>query len=445
MSRLLLTFYGDDFTGSTDALEQLSIAGVPAMLFIDPPSPAQLKRFPRLQAVGIAGTTRSMTPEKMAAALRPALKKLKALGARHCHYKVCSTFDSSPALGSIGRVIEIAAKLFRAPFVPVLAAAPALGRYTVFGNHFARYGIGSQGEIHRLDRHPAISRHPVTPMTEADLRLHLAKQTNRTIALFDILKLSLPENECLAAFKTLQREKPDIILFDGLSKEHLEQAGRLMDGCASAHQPLFSVGSSGIETALATVWHQRLPKRARHVRPVGQLLVASGSCSPVTQRQIKVALKSGFREIALNAAALLSAESRRREIAKATAATAKFLADGRSVIVHTTGAMLDARTLAGLANSPAGILGAALGEAVRGALAKYPVTRICLAGGDTSGFAARALGIEAVEMIAPLTPGAPVCRAVAPGSPADRIEIVFKGGQVGVENYFNVVKNGKPL
>ena len=89
----------------------------------------------------------------------------------------------------------MAAEIFRAPFVPLLVAAPALGRYTIFGNHFARYGIGSEGEIHRLDRHPSISKHPITPMTEADLRLHLAKQTKKKIALFDILKVALPEKE----------------------------------------------------------------------------------------------------------------------------------------------------------------------------------------------------------------------------------------------------------
>jgi len=42
-------------------------------------------------------------------------------------------------------------------------------------------------------------------------------------------------------------------------------------------------------------------------------------------------------------------------------------------------------------------------------------------------------------MSAPLTPGAPVCRAHAPGSPADGREFVFKGGQVGAENYFEML------
>src|SRR5438128_2107429 len=41
MSRtpLLLSFYGDDFTGSTDALESLARCGIRTVLFTDPPTP----------------------------------------------------------------------------------------------------------------------------------------------------------------------------------------------------------------------------------------------------------------------------------------------------------------------------------------------------------------------------------------------------------------------
>jgi uncharacterized protein YgbK (DUF1537 family) len=35
MSDLLLVYYGDGFTGSTDALEALSVHGVPTVLFLD--------------------------------------------------------------------------------------------------------------------------------------------------------------------------------------------------------------------------------------------------------------------------------------------------------------------------------------------------------------------------------------------------------------------------
>src|SRR3954449_157731 len=115
---LLIGFYGDDFTGSTDAMEALTLAGVRTALFIDPPDAARLARYPGLRAVGVAGLTRSMPPDEMDATLRPVLGKLKALAAPIVHYKVCSTFDSSPRVGSIGRVIDLARELFQeAPYV----------------------------------------------------------------------------------------------------------------------------------------------------------------------------------------------------------------------------------------------------------------------------------------------------------------------------------------
>jgi uncharacterized protein YgbK (DUF1537 family) len=478
MSRLLLTFYGDDFTGSTDALEQLTLAGIPTALFVEPPTSAQLKKFPELQAIGVAGMTRAMTPGAMEKTIRPVFQKLKQLRARHVHYKVCSTFDSSPQIGSIGRVLEIGAEIFPAPFVPILAAAPALGRYTIFGNHFARFGIGSDGAIHRLDRHPSISKHPVTPMTEADLRVHLSKQTKKKIALFDVLKIALPENESRAALKKVLGEKPDAILFDALTAEHLQRTGKLLDELASAKRPLFSIGSSGIEAALAMAWGsaaapaavrralasnilaQNLQKfkspyapmpttRASSAAPgagaipTKQILVGSGSCSPVTSAQIARALKNGFAEVALKTEALISQNNSALEIQRAIEATAKLLKSGRSVMVHTTRSGSDKQLAAKLKSKTAEVLGTALGNVLRGALAQSNVRRLCIAGGDTSSFAARALGIEALEMIAPLTSGAPLCRAFAPNSPADGREVVFKGGQVGAENYFEIVKNGK--
>lgn len=441
MSKLLLTFYGDDFTGSTDALEQLALAGVRTVLFIDVPTAAQLKRFSGMQALGVAGMTRSLTPQAMERELVPALKKLKTLGACHVHYKVCSTFDSSPRIGSIGKVIDIASGIFRGSFVPLLVAAPALGRFTIFGTHFARYGIGTNGQIHRLDRHPSISKHPVTPMTEADLRVHLAQQTKKKVALFDVLKISEPASLARSKLKSLLREKPDVILFDALLAEHLLNIGRLLGEYATAKQPLFSIGSSGIEMALAAIWskkklsHTRIPT-AKHV------LIGSGSCSPVTQKQISWAIKNGFGEVALNTKALVVGKAS-EEIDRAVKVTTKFLKAGRSVIVHTTRARADKRIAAKLKHNSARILGTSVGEVLRGALKQCVVRRVCIAGGDTSSYAARALGIEAVEMIAPLTPGAPLCRAFAPNSPADGLEIVFKGGQVGGDNYFNVVKTGR--
>lgn len=62
---ILLAFYGDDFTGSTDALEFITKAGAKAVLFIEPPTEEQLKQFAGINVIGVAGKTRALTPDKM--------------------------------------------------------------------------------------------------------------------------------------------------------------------------------------------------------------------------------------------------------------------------------------------------------------------------------------------------------------------------------------------
>lgn len=93
---LLLSYYGDDLTGSTDVMEALSSRGVPTVLFTQAPTADQRARFPAVRAVGIAGTSRSETPAWMDAHLAPAFAALKDFGAAVTHYKVCSTFDFEP-------------------------------------------------------------------------------------------------------------------------------------------------------------------------------------------------------------------------------------------------------------------------------------------------------------------------------------------------------------
>src|SRR5206468_11002212 len=80
-SGLLLAYYGDDFTGSTDAMEAMTAAGVPTVLFLEPPARALLERFPGVRCVGLAGSSRGRSPEWMRAHLPAAFASLAALGA----------------------------------------------------------------------------------------------------------------------------------------------------------------------------------------------------------------------------------------------------------------------------------------------------------------------------------------------------------------------------
>jgi uncharacterized protein YgbK (DUF1537 family) len=454
----MLAFYGDDFTGSTDALEAAAVAGARAALFLEPPDAARLARYPGIQVIGIAGSTRSLGPAEIEAELRPALAALRALGARHIHYKVCSTFDSSPSIGSIGRAADVGASVCPGAFIPLLVGAPQLGRYCAFGNLFARMGTVGVGAVYRLDRHPGMSRHPVTPMDEADLRQHLAKQTRKRIGLFDLLQLDLPPEARLARLRELVAGGFEVILFDILEGRDLAAIGAMIDAYASPGRPFFSVGSSSIVTALGAAWAAQglLEPRGAWADPgpAEPLLVVSGSGSPVTERQISHALAHGFSEAPLDAA-ILAGPGAEGELRRIKSEVGGLLRSGRSVIVHTCrggddprfssgarafqgqdGGGTDSRTLA------ARSLGGALGRIAAAALAASGVRRVVVAGGDTSTYAARALGIEALEMITPIVPGAPLCLAHAPGSAVDGLEVNFKGGQLGGDDYFERVSRG---
>ena len=436
---LRLAFYGDDFTGSTDVLEVLSRAGLRTMLFVDPPTPEQLTKLGRVDAVGIAGVTRSLGPEQMTSHLRGALPALQKLGPRHVHYKVCSTFDSSPTVGSIGHAIDLGAEIFGGRFVPLVVGAPGLGHYCVFGNLFARMGIGSAGEIHRLGRHPSMSRHPVTPADESDLRLHLAKQTAKRIGLVDVLALDRSLEESRAVLDAALASGAEIVLFDALTPAHLERIGALLDEKAVAGKILFSAGSSAIESALVAHWRaqKKLANEPTWTAPseAKPLLAICGSCSPVTAGQIDWAKANGFTEVVLDVRGLFAAEG---AIESATRTTTEALRAGRHVVLHT-----QSREPLLVTTEQRATIGATLGGIARDAIGATETKRLLVAGGDTSSYAATTLGIAALEMIAPLAPGAPLCRAHAPGSPVDGVEVNFKGGQVGAENYFGAVVRGK--
>lgn len=120
----ILTWYGDDFTGAAAVMEVLTFASLPSVLFFDTPTKAQLGRFPEARAIGVASTARTQSPERMEKHLSAALAALADLCDGIVHYKVCTTLDSSPTVGSIGKAIEVGADVVSSQCVPILITAP---------------------------------------------------------------------------------------------------------------------------------------------------------------------------------------------------------------------------------------------------------------------------------------------------------------------------------
>jgi uncharacterized protein YgbK (DUF1537 family) len=429
---MLYTYYGDDFTGSTDVLEQLGANGVPAVLFLGPPSEAHLAAFPNVQAIGIAGDARSRSPEWMTANLPSVFRILQKFNAPITHYKVCSTFDSSPTTGSIGRAIGIGREVFAPAFAPVVVGAPHLRRFVAFGNLFA---AAPDGSIQRIDRHP-MSHHPVTPMQEADLRLHLGPQGCRNVGLLDLRALQC--GSASATLDTLIASGHSTVVFDTIDCATQAAVGELLWARAQ-QRPIFAAGSSGLTAALIPAWRANglcgEPLSSAPVPRIGPLLVISGSCSTVTERQLRYATSHGYRGIPLDPDDLL--DPFRPTRAEALAAASLALAAGRDTILYTS---------LGATDAPArgDALGVGLGNLLLQLLLQArsfsaPIRRVLICGGDTSSHAVQQLGIHALTWLANIQPGGPLCRAHSDG-PLDGLELVLKGGQVGTPDFFDHVR-----
>jgi uncharacterized protein YgbK (DUF1537 family) len=451
---LRLAFYGDDFTGSTDALEVLAFAGLRCALFLQVPDENTLSELGPFDAIGVAGASRAMSPAEMDEQLAPVLSAMSKLPVRLVHYKVCSTFDSSPSIGSIGRVMDLSRESFGQGAVPVVAATPALGRYCAFGNLFAR--SGTDGRVYRIDRHPIMSVHPVTPMHEADLVRHLGAQTAMPIA-----GLTLPQLAAGGAAADTELERLDAtmtggaVLFDGMTADELTATGRMLDGLSNRRAtPLFCVGGSGLEYALTQWW------RVGGVLPeptgaqdsfdgVPQVLALSGSASPLSALQIDAALAAGFVDVPVDAAALVTSEGSARELARLADQALASLRAGRSVMLHSARGPQDTRIEAMLStlaaqgmdrerarHEGARLLGQRLGELVDTVLRAHPLRRLLLSGGDTSSQVTQRLAPDALRIAARLAPGAPLCRALSRKPHLADLEIALKGGQMGQADYF---------
>ena len=462
---LRLAFYGDDFTGSTDALEVLAFAGLRCALFLRVPDAETLRALGPFDAIGIAGDSRGMSPAEMEQALPPVLAAMARLPTSLLHYKVCSTFDSSPAVGSIGRAMDLARAACGDGTIPIVAGTPALGRYCLFGNLFAR--SGADGQVHRLDRHPVMSAHPLTPMHEADLSRHLAAQTAQNIAKFSWPELEAGREAVDRALARLAADVHGAILFDAATPAHLTEIGRLLEGLAHGRsRPLICVGSSGVEYALTQWWRESdahpgpvagMP-RLDHFEEVPRLLAVSGSASSLSALQIDAALAAGFVDLPVDAAALVAASNWRSSLAELAERAITALRQGRSVMLHTArgpqdpriAAMLDALVERGASRAQARheggrLLGRRLGSVVDAVLRAVPLPRLVLSGGDTSSQITQCLAPDALLVAARLAPGAPLCRVLSREPHLSSLQIALKGGQMGQADYFVAARLGRSL
>jgi uncharacterized protein YgbK (DUF1537 family) len=301
-----------------------------------------------------------------------------------------------------------------------------------------------------------MSRHPTTPMSEADLAVHLATQTRQPIAKFTLPHYELDRSAMDRELARITAEKPGGIVFDGTTPAHLTQVGRLLERLsAESAGPLFCVGSSGLEYA-ATQWWRDVGEnppvdtsRYEQFEAVPQVLAVSGSASPLSRMQVDTAIAHGFVDLAVDASRLVADEQWEAELDRIHAQAVEALRGGRSVMVHTArgpdddriAAMISLLVSLGMSKDTAKhvggrLLAQRLGRFVDGVLRAVHIKRLLVSGGDTSSHVTQHLAPDALVVTARLAPGAPLCRVLSTQPHLSDLQIALKGGQMGEPDYF---------
>jgi uncharacterized protein YgbK (DUF1537 family) len=411
MSRI--GFFADDLTGAADVLAQAHALGLDAALTLDPTKPLPAAA----DVVGIAGPTRSLQGEELERAIREGLAPFRGEELDVLIYKVCSTFDSSPTIGNIGRAIEILQEYWPDHgAIPVVPAQPEFARYTAFSQHFGTY----RGEVYRLDRHPVMSQHPATPMSEADLRDVIAAQTlsgERPAA----IHLPAYSDGSFRELWVQRRAHGGAFVVDAVDSRQMDEvAAQLLGGPA----PALVVGSGGIMAALARLRREGTPGLQDRSSASGPVLAVSASASSTTADQITDAIGAGWVDVAIPAEAFEQEEPRGQWVE----VVASALLRGDHVVAHTLRGVDDPR-MSTRQIAPADV-GGAIGRLARVMVERGLTRDVAIFGGDSSSHALIALGVSELRVTEQFVTAGPICAADAASAVAG-CRLLLKGGQVG--------------
>lgn len=323
-------------------------------------------------------------------------------------------------VGSIAPAVRIGRDMFGARPVPILPAQPDLGRYTVFGNHFGRDVTG----VHRLDRLPSMAHHPVTPMTEADLRRHFAAQLATEVGGLPITALRIGDGA--RVLQELSEEGRVAFVMDALDNDDLHAAAQLL--LAELDGVLFAVGSGGLSVGLAAVRTASRPVADTAAGPKpGTCLVVSGSAAGRTSDQIDAAVAAGWTALPLDPARLSTDAEAREAVAELGKTASDAFGKSPGVIVYTA----HRDSLPPTSTVPSNAVGAALGDVILAVRRRTNVSRVLLAGGDTSGYVLTRLRATTLSATGAVGSDLVLGTVTSLDEDINGLEVVLKGGQLG--------------
>ena len=429
-----LGIVADDFTGATDIASMLVRGGLRTVQVIGVPQGEVAAEVAQADAVVVALKSRTTPAAQAVADSLAALRWLQAAGARQFIFKVCSTFDSTPA-GNIGPVAEALLAALGGQGggqaqaqALVCPAFPENGR-TVFCGHLF---VGDQ-----LLSESGMRSHPLTPMTDANLVRVLQAQSQGRVGLLRHDTVAQGAAAIGARLAALQAEGVTLVVGDAVDNADLL---RLAEGAAAL--PLWVAGSGlalGLPALLAARGWVTLDAQAALLdRLDGPGAVLAGSCSLATQGQVAQWAAAGRPALFIDPAALARGEpvvDRALAWAAALTGTPTSTQTGTPLFYATNDAESLARTQAALGVAEAGALvEQALAGIAQGLVARG-TQRLVVAGGETSGAVVQALDVHMLRIGATICPGVPWTQALrAPGQAP--LQLALKSGNFGGPDFF---------
>lgn len=404
---MLLGCVGDDFTGSSDLANTLAKGGMAVTQYAGVPNgPAAAG----VEAGVVALKSRTIPVEEAVKQSLRALEWLAAQGCSQFFFKYCSTFDSTPE-GNIGPVAEAMAKAVGAGPVIVCPAFPATGRSVYQGHLF----VGD-----RLLSESGMERHPLTPMTDSDLRRWLAPQTTLGVGHVGAETVGRGADAIRAALEAEDGAGRRLIVVDAIHDDDL-----IAIGAAAADLKLVT-GGSGVALGLPENFRRAgaLSGAGSGWRgAAGRAAILSGSCSAATRAQ--VAAHDGPR-FEIDAEDVIEGRTTGESVA------AWALGQSGVPLAYSSAepeAVARAQEAFGK-DRIAGAIERVMGEAAA-AMVAGGVARLVSAGGETSGAVVEALGVEALEIGPEIDPGVPALRVAGRD-----LALALKSGNFGAEDFF---------
>lgn len=412
---------GDDFTGSTDLANTLSKAGFRAVQYNGVP---QAPAHAGVEAGVVALKTRTVGAAEAIKSSLAALEWLREQGCTQFYFKYCSTFDSTPK-GNIGPVLDAMMDALGARRALVCPAFPATGR-TVFAGHLF---VGDQ-----LLNESGMENHPLTPMTDADIRRWLARQSRHSVDHIALTTVRSGTEAIRAAIEGFSSDAPRHIVIDTTQDDDLLAIGR-----AVKNEVLVS-GGSGLGMGLAENFDLARGSSwsFKPAESNSAVIALAGSCSTRTREQVDAHKASNPNRL-IDVESVVNGTTTPDDLAEWAFSHAH---EGIPLIYSST----DPQTVRMLQDrfgreKLAHAIESLLAHTAK-ALVQRGVGTLIVAGGETSGAIVSALDINGFEIGPEIDPGVPVVQDVD-GS----LSLALKSGNFGAINFFEkagrVIKGGE--